>query len=130
MTDRTTHGPSESSYIRPPAKAGAWSALHAGLGAILVGEDGRLLDANTTALDALGLTPADVGIRVDVRLAQIAIRHEFGPTNGVVAHCSEGTDDHLGARCVPMGAAGSATTLYLLWDQEAIAKLLGPDGHQ
>jgi hypothetical protein len=102
--------------------------LHAGLGAVLVGEDGRLLDANPTALDLLGLAPTDIGVNLAVRLAQIAVRQKFGPNNSVVTTYSQSSDERVGAHCVPMGAAGTATALYLLWDKEAVAKMLEPHG--
>ncbi len=126
MTEGTKRGPTSEVQEGPPARPGVWSALHVGLGAVLVGEDGCLLDANPAGLDLLGLAPADVGTRVAARLAEIAVCHEFGPNNSVVSHCSRSGDDQVGAHCVPMGASGSATTLYLLWDKEVVAKLLMP----
>src|SRR5512140_690442 len=86
-------------------------AMHASLGAVLVDEDGCLVDANPVALRLLGLGAGDVGSRLGVRLAQIAVCDVFGPRNGVVPH-EAGGDAHLGAHCLSMGAAGSATTLY------------------
>ncbi len=100
-------------------------ATHASLGAVLVDEEGRLVDANPTALGLLGLGIGDVGSRVGVRLAQIAVCDVFGPKNGVVPREAE-RDAHLGARCLPMGVAGAATTLYLLWDKHALTKVATP----
>ena len=128
MTERTRHEATHEVQGGPPAPPGVWSALHAGLGAVLVGEDGRLLDANAVALDLLGLAPTDIGTNLAVRLAQIAVRQKFGPDNGVVSQCSHSGDERVGAHCVPMGAAGTPTALYLLWDKDVVGKLLVPHG--
>jgi hypothetical protein len=126
MADPIHGGPAREEQGATPAPPGVWSTLHAGLGAVLLSEDGRLLDANPAALDLLGLAPADVGTRIGVRLAQIAVCNRYGPDNGVVAHCSQSSDERIGAHCVAMGATGAATTLYLLWDKDAVAGMLGP----
>lgn len=104
---------------------GVVRAMHARSGAVLVDQDGCLVDANTVALEMLGLQATDIGARIGIRLAQIAVRTTFGPHNGVVPRMPD-ADGRLGAYCLPMGAMGAATTLYLLWEKQALPKPSSP----
>ena len=92
---------------------GSLAGLHASVGAVLVDDDGRLVNANPAAFQILDLDEESVGLRVGPQLAAIAIRHAYGPDNGITPS-PDVVDDRVQALCLPMQL--HSATLYLLWD--------------
>lgn len=110
--DQASDGSSLTTRLPTGLPPGSLAALHENVGAVLVDDEGRLANATAAAFHLLSLGEADVGCQVGPHLAAIAIRHVFGPENGVTPSPDE-VDDRVRAFCLPMGLHGA--TLYLLW---------------